>query len=334
MEKNILYFCIIVCVTFVSSCVGLETKRVVKDNIFYSSDHPRIKIKIHPDFKYTEGKTKHSTGVGSYETLRSASVKRSEYEFTGGGNVDKVVRIFLSKLTTDRWYFFPTYLKNIKNKLSFGTEEINGEKYTYCVFAQSFDSGPCRLVRAMDRTVSAKSDRRIEIYYAENIGNLYTCKDWVDVNLLSTEQHSRLKNFLNDYKRNIQYFEYTDIEESQELSSADIFSDKNTGLEWFAGPDRDTNWNEAKQWVENLTVDGGGWRMPMQKELKALYKKGVGTRNMIPLLKTTGWWIWSGETKDSSSAWGFDFRYGAEDCIDHDGFYTDIARGFAVRSRR
>ena len=68
-----------------------------------------------------------------------------------------------------------------------------------------------------------------------------------------------------------------------------VVYDKNTGLEWFAGPDRDTTWNEAKAWVESLNVAGGGWRMPTREELKTLYQKGAGTRNMTPLLKTTGW---------------------------------------------
>ena len=86
-----------------------------------------------------------------------------------------------------------------------------------------------------------------------------------------------------------------------------VVYDKKTGLEWFAGPDRDTTWNEAKAWVESLNVAGGGWRMPTREELKTLYQKGAGTRNMTPLLKTTGWWVWSGETRDSSSAWGFHF---------------------------
>lgn len=77
--------------------------------------------------------------------------------------------------------------------------------------------------------------------------------------------------------------------------------DKKTGFEWIAGPDKDTNWDEAKSWVKSLTVDGGGWRMPTIKELKTLYKKGVGTHNMTPLLKTNGGYVWSSKIKKESS---------------------------------
>ena len=105
-----------------------------------------------------------------------------------------------------------------------------------------------------------------------------------------------------------------------------------TGLEWYAGPDEGTNWYEAKRWVEGLNVAGGGWRMPTMQELQNLYKIGAGKRNMTPLLKTTGWWVWSGETKGSSSAWTFDFSLGTGIWGNRTG--SGSRRGFAVRSRR
>ena len=111
-----------------------------------------------------------------------------------------------------------------------------------------------------------------------------------------------------------------------------IVYDEKTNLEWIVGPDKDTTWDEVKAWVESLSVEGGGWRMPTRKELKALYKKGAGSRNMTPLLKTTGWWVWSGETDGSLSAWDFDFGEDSEDWPTLGRSYN--FRGFAVRSRR
>ena len=114
-----------------------------------------------------------------------------------------------------------------------------------------------------------------------------------------------------------------------------VVYDKNTGLEWYAGPDRHTNWNEAKRWVESLNVSGGGWRMPTRDELKTLYQKGAGTLNMTPLLKKTGWFVWSGETKGSLSAWGFNFLLsGYGSWYFRDGSSIIGRRGFAVRFRR
>lgn len=111
-----------------------------------------------------------------------------------------------------------------------------------------------------------------------------------------------------------------------------VVYDKNTGLEWYVGPDRDTTWNEAKAWVVYLDVAGGGWRMPTRRELKNLYEEGAGTRNMTLLLKTTGWWVWSGEKEGSSDAWYFSFNFVDEVSYRRD--YSSYLRGFAVRSRR
>ena len=110
-----------------------------------------------------------------------------------------------------------------------------------------------------------------------------------------------------------------------------IVKDTKTGLEWYAGPDKDTSWYTAKNWVENLTVAGGGWRMPTRYDFRSLFNKGAGERNMTPLLKTTGWWIWSDETRGSSSAWIFIFNVGDGEWVNLE--LSDDKRGFAVRSR-
>jgi hypothetical protein len=111
-----------------------------------------------------------------------------------------------------------------------------------------------------------------------------------------------------------------------------VVRDPKTGLEWVAGPDRDMSWDEAKSWVQGLNIDGGGWRMPTLEELETLYTSGAGTRNMTRLLKTTGWKVYSGKTRDSSSAWHFYFWDGRK----YWGSRYDPGAGpraFAVRSR-
>ncbi len=111
-----------------------------------------------------------------------------------------------------------------------------------------------------------------------------------------------------------------------------IVKDSSTGLEWKTGPNEMTDWNQARAWVQGLKLDGGQWRMPTMKELEGLYKKRAGDRNMTPLLKTTGWWVWSGETKGSSDAWFFNFNYGYRYW---DGRYISYnGRAFAVRSQK
>jgi hypothetical protein len=115
-----------------------------------------------------------------------------------------------------------------------------------------------------------------------------------------------------------------------------VISDSATGLEWYAFPDRDTNWYQAKSWTENLTAAGGGWRMPTIAELKTLYQRGVGPHNMDPIFQTTGTWVWSGELKDALSAWYFYFGDGPDYLHDRERWshLGTAGRAFAVRSRR
>jgi hypothetical protein len=108
-----------------------------------------------------------------------------------------------------------------------------------------------------------------------------------------------------------------------------VVLDTKNDLEWFVGPDKDTTWDDAKSWVESLSVDGGGWRMPTRDELSGLYAKGVGSQNMSPLLKTTGGFVWTDETVSTSYAWGFCFEIG--DAYWPLRTHSDTARGFAVR---
>jgi hypothetical protein len=103
------------------------------------------------------------------------------------------------------------------------------------------------------------------------------------------------------------------------------------GLQWYVGPDQDTDWDQANAWVKSLTVGGGGWRMPTKAELKGLYHEGRGDRNMPPEFKTTGWYVWSNEQQGSSAAWIFDFGPGFE--YPYARSYSYLGRAFAVRSR-
>ncbi len=116
----------------------------------------------------------------------------------------------------------------------------------------------------------------------------------------------------------------------EELAN-NIVKDHQTGLEWIAGPDKDTDWNEAKKWVESLEVDGGGWRMPTLDELEGLYDEGRGVRNMTPLLQTSGWVVWSG-ARDSSNAWcvAFDSGFGRYPSPEAK---VNLTRAFAVRGK-
>ena len=107
-----------------------------------------------------------------------------------------------------------------------------------------------------------------------------------------------------------------------------IITDNKTALQWRVGPDSDTDWYEAEDWVDNL---GGDWRMPTLSELGGLYDAGIELDNW-GYFENSGAFVWSGEVRDSSSAWYFYFRFGQHTCATRDRF-SDNRRAFAVRSR-
>ena len=135
----------------------------------------------------------------------------------------------------------------------------------------------------------------------------------------------------------------------EKLSTGVVFDSK-TKLEWYAGPDTDTNWIEAKRWTKSLKVPGdgwlfgGGWRLPTYEELRSLYELGAGANNMTSLLQTSASRVWSNEKKtvgqrnwqgdirDQSLARAFVFRGGYdywEAMVRPNGY-----RAFAVRKRK
>jgi len=115
------------------------------------------------------------------------------------------------------------------------------------------------------------------------------------------------------------------------VSTEGVIRDTKTGLEWYVGPDTQTSWDQASAWVAGLSIAGGGWRMPIRAELGMLYEQRMGGRNLSPVFKTTGLFVWSGEMSGPSSAWGFSFG-GTEEVFVGLG-YSD-KRAFAVRSSR
>ena len=113
-----------------------------------------------------------------------------------------------------------------------------------------------------------------------------------------------------------------------------IIYDPKTNLEWFVGPDEDTDFADAEEWVKKLKVGGGGWRMTTRSELESLYNKGVGERNMDPTFNTTGWNVRC-DPSDTSDAQSFNFKLGHFN-LRGGNVYVDPSstRVFAVRPRR
>ena len=123
----------------------------------------------------------------------------------------------------------------------------------------------------------------------------------------------------------LQFEEITEIGRDGQFVAYDngVVRDTNTGLEWTDCPDRGINWYDAKKWAENLTIDGGRWRMPTIREL--------GTLHTTPLLEMTGLWVWARETKSKDYAYAVNIKFGSTD-LNNPWVADNRYRAFAVRS--
>jgi len=112
-----------------------------------------------------------------------------------------------------------------------------------------------------------------------------------------------------------------------------VIRDTETNLKWVVGPDVNTSFNEAQDWIESLGED---WRLPTLDELHSLYDAGIRRSaisdeyNSWGLFENNGWMVWSDRLLDSSTAYGFAFATGNEVSFPKD--YSLDCRAFAVLS--
>lgn len=102
-----------------------------------------------------------------------------------------------------------------------------------------------------------------------------------------------------------------DIPVSEKAPKCDYY-DSGTGLEWIACPlNSGISWKQADSWAKRY---GSAYRMPTEKELLTLYKKGLGDRNVPPELGITAWDVWTGDVlavlPNYSMYYGFYLRTG------------------------
>ncbi len=114
-----------------------------------------------------------------------------------------------------------------------------------------------------------------------------------------------------------------------------VIDDAKCGLQWLPAPDQEMTHYEAEEYVRNLSIAGGGWRLPTRAELRSIYdasKPGLAD----PLFKVSGWLIWTSEVDadDPSLAWYFNFYSGGEYKYTRRPNCNFYLHSIAVRSRR
>jgi hypothetical protein len=204
--KRFIYFFGVATLFFIFSCAGLEVKRGVQDNVFYSSSFPNINLKIDPDLKFSDKKEIN-------KTFEWYNYKQERYIFKND-NSNKFIVITINEII-DRFgkmevsYLTSRFFLNIENRLDSGTTKLNDDKYHYCVYIDKSSSGNCYLKKTLMRLLGSGSGI-FEITYIENISyNLtnYLCSEWENAKLFKNDQKSYLEGFIKRSEKNYQILE-------------------------------------------------------------------------------------------------------------------------------
>jgi hypothetical protein len=112
-----------------------------------------------------------------------------------------------------------------------------------------------------------------------------------------------------------------------------VVADPRTGLQWAPSNKQSMNHYQAEEYVKNLSLAGGGWRLPTTAELKELYNTGKTGCGCAEIIDATTY-VWSGEScikeysRPGPHARDFYFLTGDADC----GHGDNNIRVLAVRS--
>ena len=120
--------------------------------------------------------------------------------------------------------------------------------------------------------------------------------------------------------------------EAAGLDSDDVWTDPSAGLMWAKRDNgNDVTWDQASQYCRGYRGgDFHDWRLPEMCELIRLFDESrPEAHNVRSPLAMTGWFAWSSEKTDTSSAWSFDFNVGER--RDNTLGYSRNARALCVR---
>ncbi|HPH42098.1 MAG TPA: DUF1566 domain-containing protein [Syntrophorhabdaceae bacterium] len=109
-----------------------------------------------------------------------------------------------------------------------------------------------------------------------------------------------------------------------------IINDSQLGAQWLPASDKPMDWFQANRYVENICLNGGGWRLPTRSELKSIYDVSM-KGGADPFFRINENWVWTSETQ-GDSAWFCSFVYGREGTI-FQKYIGSYGRVLAIRNK-
>jgi len=200
----IVTFCSIIFI----GCSGLQVKRGVEENIFYSSSKPKISIIIDDAYSYIESESNLQLAWND-NISRVTDAKTVTYTFINNAT-KKRISVTIDTLISPRWTWKIFDFNEIPNIITCGTEVINKKKYQYGVYLNT-DQNSCYLIKECHRLVGPNNEVYFSMLYAENLGHRTMIYLWKIKDLFTSEQKEHLRNFLEDFKKDIKVTDYINM---------------------------------------------------------------------------------------------------------------------------
>lgn len=214
-------------VSVLTGCSNLTTKitREVKDNVFYSSLHPKIKITIDKKYEYL-GKNKKSSTASSFDS--DSKTYLNEYIFVEKNYSSKVLSgivIRINRINSGIWS--EDIYMNYKNGIINDVVKYNDLKYKQFIFKGGVNSHlfytdkgiyPPRgvLKRIISRNVDVSRNIQFQIVYYEGLNGLNidafnaSLYSWEDIRFTEKKQLKSLREFIKRAESSINFQNFLD----------------------------------------------------------------------------------------------------------------------------
>lgn len=194
--------------TLAIACAGLEAKRGVAGNVFFSSSKPKLNIEIASDFNPLDEK---STSGSQFfaDSAGSTNIEKEIYRFINRAD-KREISIQFHRISANRVYWKAIDFKGIKTAIESGVESHNGDAYKYCVYTFANDNG-CFLVKILGRRIGGQSDTKMLLYYLEWLGPSGNFSKWRNTALLTRKQKKRVAEFQEAFKEDVKIVDYVEV---------------------------------------------------------------------------------------------------------------------------
>jgi hypothetical protein len=256
MARKAFFILTLACLIALAGCAEinkLQPARSVRDNVFFSSSNPQIRMKVNPDFTYlgmTEGTPGKNRTGGLRPSLDDDEINNRQFSYlfaktTAPREVVQGVVIRLTMITGDPNQWSPDLLSGAENILETGKIKIedksspdgilsNKETYRYGIFTSSevllrneaalitgkgMTIPGCLLVKTLEKSTGLGNKSLMHIIYFEDIGS-GPCSALTNASTLSDDQTALIGSFVGRSNAAIQFMDYEEAGDTQRLIAA------------------------------------------------------------------------------------------------------------------